>query len=313
MLKSPFISRSGLIENLRNHLLSGRSAAMVGGPMIGKSTLARNLAGQIKEKGAAPILIGLKELSSPAGFWALLMEAILHQGIGPGQKNPYRKNPGDLPELMKQLHHIYEKVSPEVAARPLILLLDDADALLSLPEPLVPQIVNLALESVAPSIHSICWIGGAAWEESVRKHPDAFKPPLRLYPLSVVPIREARGIIQAWLGDAGSDDAVRRIWNETGGHPVLMEKLFEGEGEGAVVLLSERLAQEIGPGEEAILSQLDPGGGWMELQMLKGEGDQRPPKELLDRLCMLGLTIRTLTDGTAAIRWVSPLLERERK
>lgn len=313
MLKRPFISRSGLIENLRNHLLSGKSAAMIGGPMIGKSTLAQNLADRIKEKGASPVLIGLKDLASAAEFWALLMEGILLQGIGPAQKNPYRKNPATLSELMQQLHHIYEKAPKEVAARPLILLLDDCDRLLSLPEGLVPQIANLALESVSPSIDSICWIGGAAWEGWVREHSDLFKSPIRLYPLSVVPIREARGIIQAWLGEGGTEEAVLRLWNETGGHPVLMEKLFDDAGDETLALLSERLSREIGPAEEAVLSRVNPDGTWIEIQTLQGDGGPRPSKELLDRLCMLGLTIRTLSDGTAAIRWVSPLLARERK
>ena len=104
MLKRPFISRAGLIENLRNHLLAGRWAAMVGGPLIGKSTLTRNLADQLRAEGARPILVGLRDLASPEQLWASLMEAILHQGIGPGRKNPYRKNPAGLPELMTQLH-----------------------------------------------------------------------------------------------------------------------------------------------------------------------------------------------------------------
>jgi hypothetical protein len=38
------------------------------------------------------------------------------------------------------------------------------------------------------------------------------------------------------------------------------------------------------------------------------EDGQHPPKELLDRLCMLGLIIRTLMDGVAAVRMTSPLL-----
>ena len=283
---------------------------MIGGPMIGKSTLARNLADQIKEKGASPVLIGLSGLNTSAEFWGRLMEAILHQAIGPGAKNPYRKNPDTLPELMKQLHHVYEKVPPAIAARPLTLLFDDCDRFLSLSEPLVSQIGNLTMESLSPSLEAICWIGGAAWEEWLRDHSEMMKQPIRLYPLSVVPVREARGIIREWLGESGTDDAVRRLWSETGGHPVLMKRLFEGAGEEPVALLSRRLAQEIGPREEAVLRQLDPDGNWTEIHTLKGEKEPRPSKALLDRLCMLGLTIRTLSDGTAAIRWVSPLFGR---
>lgn len=312
MLKGPFISRAGLIENLRNHLLAGRSAAMVGGPMIGKTTLAQNLTDRILEKDACPIVVGLKAVSSPAALWSVVMEAILAQWIGPDQKNPYRKNPTSLPELMTQLHHVYEKLPPEIAGRPLILLLDDCDALLSLPDRPVSQIVNLALESVAPSIHSICWIGGPAWEGWLAANPGELKSPIRLYPLSVVPIREARAILQERLGGE-SKEAVGRAWHETGGHPVLMERLFDRLDEAVVEQLSERLALEIDLQDEAVLAQLDPAGKWTMLIDLTDSSGERPTKQRLDRLCMLGLTIRTLTEGTAAIRLTSPLFAKVRR
>lgn len=308
MSNKPFISRAGLIENLRNHLLAGRSAAMVGGPMIGKSTLARNLSDQIKQKEIAPVLIGLKEVGSEAQLWAAFMEAILHQGIGPDRKNPYRKDPATLPELMTQLHHVYEKAPSEIAARPLVLLLDDADALLSLPGDLPSQIVNLALESIAPSIHSICWIGGAAWETWLKEHAGELKSPLRLYPLSVIPIREAKQIIKDYLGSEPPSGEAERIWSETGGHPYLLERAFDSDAGRPEETLSERLLGQLAPHERALLGRLDPSGSWTILNELKLEDGTPPPKALLDRLCMLGLVVRTLMEGTAAIRLTSPLL-----
>lgn len=308
MLKRPFISRAGLIKNLRNHLLAGRSAAMVGGPMIGKSTLAQNLADQIKQKGAVPVLLRLKEVASAAQLWSALMEAILHQGIGPEQKNPYRKNPATLPEIMTQLHHVYEKAPSEVAARPLILLLDDADHLLSFSDHLLSQIVNLGLESVSPSVHSICWIGGPAWEAWLKHHADELKSPIRLYPLSVIPIREAKQIIRDHLGSEHAADKAERIWSETGGHPYLLERAFDRDGRDPVGALSERLLGQLQPQERALLGRLDPSGHWTILNELKLEDGRQPPKELLDRLCMLGLIVRTLMEGTAAVRVTSPLL-----
>lgn len=281
---------------------------MVGGPLIGKSTLTQNLADQLRADGARPILVGLRDLASPEQLWASLMEAILHQGIGPGQKNPYRKNPASFPELMTQLHHIYEKAPSGVASRPLIILLDDADRLLTLPGGGVHQIVNMALESVAPSIHAICWIGGAEWERWVREHAGDLKSPVRLYPLSVIPIREAKKIIKEQLGAGHPSGETERIWSETGGHPYLLEKAFAAEKANPVGDLSERLFSQLQSQEKAILGHLDPSGNWTILSDLKMEDGRHPPKELLDRLCMLGLVVRTLMEGTAAIRITSPLL-----
>lgn len=308
MLKAPFPSRVGLVENLGNHLSAGGWAAMVGGPMIGKSTLTQNLADRLRENGASPIRIGLNGIDSPSAFWAVLMEAILHQGLGPDQKNPYRKNPATLQDLLQQLHHIYEKVPSKVAARPMILLLDDCDPLPSLPGGLISQIVNLALESVSPSIHSICWIGGPAWEERLRSHPGELTRPVRLYPLSVIPIREAKKIIKDRLGPEATADEIDRVWNRTGGHPFLLENAFDGREERGVGALAERLLMGLKTDERAILERLDRSGDWTMIDALRTKEGLKPPKESLDRLCMTGLIVRTLMEGTAAVRITSPLL-----
>lgn len=286
---------------------------MFGGPLIGKTTLARRLAEELDESGVKAVSLQLPLLISDSAFWPQLLEALLQQGIGPTARNPFKKPPASLPDLMSQLHHLYEKAPSEIAARPVILILDDCDHLLRHSETLIPQIVNLALESTLPSIQAICWIGGPAFSDWVAAHPSAFKLPLRLYPLSVIPIREARKIIREQLGPEKPVEEIDRIWNETGGHPFLLERIFNPEGNLSIKTLRGQLRQTLRSEDEAILNQLDPGGRWTILDALKDKKGEKIPKPALDRLCMLGLTVRTLIDGVAAIRITSPLFAQGTK
>lgn len=305
MEKRSFLSRVGLIENLRSHLLAGQSAAMIGGPMIGKSTLTQNLSHQIYDREFRAVVVPLKHLERPDDFWGLLLDSVLRQAIGPEKKSPFKKRASSLPDLMSQLHHIYEKTE-EAVPRKIILLLDDCDRLVT--TELVPQIVNLVMESVNPSIHAVCWTGGAAWGAWIRSHANEFKSALRFYPLSVVPIREAKLLISNQLNLNGSRDEVDRIWSETGGHPLLLMNAFDPGGEDRVGTLSERLYSELHPEEKRLLNRLGRLGKWILLSDLTTPGGLPVSKEMLDRLCMLGLTVRTLIDGVAAIRLTSPLL-----
>jgi hypothetical protein len=306
MLSFSFPSRLGLVENLRNHLLAGQWAAMFGGPLIGKSTLARRLAKELDEAGRKAVFLQIPLLISDSAFWPQLLEALLQEGIGPAARNPFKKPPAALPDLMLQLHHLYERAPSEIASRPVILILDDCDYLLR-HETLIPQIINLALESPLPSIQAICWVGGPTFSDWVAAHSGAFKVKLRLYPLSVIPIREARRIIREQLGPEKPVEEIDRIWNETGGHPLLLEQTFTPKGTRSAETLRGQLRQILRPEDEAILDQLDPGGRWTILDVLKDQKGEKIPKPALDRLCMLGLTVRTLIDGVAAIRLTSPL------
>lgn len=307
-----FLSRLGLVENLRNHLLDGRWAAMFGGPLIGKTTLSRRLAEELDESGVKAVSLQLPLLLADSAFWPLLLEALLHQGVGPAARNPFKKPPASLPDLMSQLHHLYERAPSEIAARPVILILDDSDHLLR-HEALIPQIINLALESTLPSIQAICWVGGPAFADWIAAHPGTFKRALRLYPLSVIPIREARKIIREHLGPEKPVEEIDRIWNETGGHPVLMERAFNRQETPSTKSLRDQLRQTLRPEDEAILDQLDPVGRWTILDALKDKKGEKIPKPALDRLCMLGLTVRTLIDGVAAVRITSPLFAQVTK
>lgn len=301
----PFTSRLGLIQNLKKHLLSGRSAVMLGGPMIGKTTLARHLAQEIKDTKNRAILVSLNDMHSLSDFWGVLMEGILKQGISPEQKNPFRKSPDSFMKFMSQLHRIYEKTPAEVNARKLTLLIDDCDRFLPDQTALISQTINMAMELLLPAIDAVCWIGGLKWGDWVTQHSEDFLMPVRFYPLSVVPIREARAIISEQVGA----DAVARVWQETGGHPFLMAQAFSDKNCLGLEALNQKLIETIRPEEIEILDQLDPGGAWTILDHLQGEDGEKPPKALLDRLCMMGVVVRTLDNGTAVVRKTASVLE----
>ncbi|MFQ5598767.1 MAG: hypothetical protein ACE5GK_12050 [Nitrospiria bacterium] len=284
--------------------MKGQWAVMSGGPMIGKSTLAGELAGRLNDDEHRAILISLKDADPSNGTWPLFFEAVTRQGMSWNPKNPYRKNPVSLPDFMTQIHHIAEKMPPQQRSKKLILLIDDCDSFFPQSEKLIPQIANMAMELTDVPIHAICWIGGLAWDAWAREHPREFIIPLRFYPLSVVPIREARQIISDRMGPA----QMEAVWNDTGGHPYLMEQTFGAENSTSVDALVKRIYAELRPEEEALLDQLNPEGQWMPLEDLKNAEGNRPPKRLLDRLCMAGVMVRTLDHGTAVVRQTSPRL-----
>lgn len=313
MSNGAFLSRAGLIENLKNYLLAGRSAAVLGGPMIGKSTLARRLKDEIDAGASRAVLIDLRGLSAPDAFWPILLEGLLRQGIGPETKNRYRRPPASFPETMTQLHSLYEKAPAETLRRPLLLLLDHCEALLPFRETLFSQIIHLTRELTLPSIEATCWIGGADFEAWSAGPSTLFNPPLRRYPLSAIPIREARRIIRERLGAGANPEEADRIWSQTGGHPLLMMRAFGAKNEPPLEALQAALRRAVRPEEEAVLDRLDPEGGWTLLEALRDSEGRKFPKPLLDRLCMLGLTIRTLIDGVAAIRLTSPLFAQVAK
>ncbi len=286
------------MQNLKKHLFSGHSATMIAGPMMGKTTLALNLAEEIRDENNRAIIVSLKEMHAASDFWALLMGTILKQGISPEMKNPFRKSPDSFMKFISQLHHIYEKTSDEVNARKLILLIDDCDHFLPDQTALISQTVNMAMELLLPAIDAICWIGGLKWGDWVQEHSKDFLMPLRFYPLSTVPIREARTIISEKLGAS----AFEQVWRETGGHPFLMSQAFGETGLAGLKTLNKKLAQLVQAEDIEILDQLDSSGQWMILGNLKGRDGKNPPKKWLDRLCMMGLIVRTLDNGTAVIR-----------
>ncbi len=306
MSAQSFVSRLAFVQNLKNTLQHGHSAIMTGGPMIGKTTLTDHLADLFQNDPAShtAVRIALEQMQRPADFWGFLMEAILSQLMGPDQKNPYRKSPDTLGKVMTQIHYLSEKQPDLLVGKKLVLLIDDCDRLLPDAAALIPQIENMRMELMAPSVEAICWIGGLSWLDWVDTHMAHFMGPLRRYPLATVPIREARSIIRQQLGA----EKVDQVWSETGGHPFLLERSFGGAEGFSLDDFNERIWSGLKAEEKAILAELDPGGAWQILDDLKMENGIKPPKALLDRLCMAGLVVRTLDHGTAVVRMTSPLI-----
>ncbi len=282
---------------------------MVGGPLIGKSTLARQLLQKFKDDPASlsPVFIPLEQMQSSADFWGILMKGILRDLLDPNGQNPYRKGPDSLAKLMTQLHYFSEKKPERFLRKKLVLLIDDCDRFLPDAAACIAQIENMRMELMAPSIEAICWIGGLSWLDWVDTHEKDFGGPLRRYPLSTVPIRETRSIIQTQLGP----EKVAPVWEETGGHPFLLEKYFGGIPNYTLDQWNQRIWSDLRPAEKAVLNRLDPKGKWHILDDLKMEDGTKPSKTLLDRLCMAGVIVRTLEQGIAVLRITSPLIREE--
>jgi hypothetical protein len=306
-ISKAFVSRVGLLRSLSQHLLRGKWVAMIGGPMIGKTTLAGRLTDLINDAQNRVVIVSPLKVKQSSEWWSLVGKAFSSQGFLADTNNFNLGPTCSLSELISQLQNFNEKESHEPASRKLILLIDDCDRILHWSAGLIAQIVGMV--GALPFIHAVCWIGGPGWGDWVVEHPDVFKVPVRLYPLSVVPLREARAILLEYVG---SEEA-ERVWYETGGHPFLIEKYLEDNNGMQTHNLSKRLWQELQPEEEKILSQLDPNGAWMILEDVKDTDGHRVQKALIDRLCMIGLTVRTLDQGRAVIRITSPLLTHTRK
>ena len=246
---------------------------MIGGPMIGKTTLASNCADLFQDDLTQAVLLFPKKVESPSS-------------------------------LLSEINERSEKIGSAAASQKWILFIDDCDCLLKISQALISDIV--ALSQSLPSLHAICWIGSPALGDWVNEHSDIFQKPLRLYPLSVIPIREARAII---LNQWGPSE-VSQVWHETGGHPFLIENRFSENNSASMDLFRERLWKEVRSEEALVLSQLDPEGGWMALEDLRDSKGVCPEKSLLDRLCLIGLIVRTLDEGAAVVRLTSPLLKK---
>jgi len=280
-IKKAFLSRSGLLKNLQKHLIRGGWAALVGGAMIGKSTLAARLSKRINlgiGEGiqAEAIFLRAKEMKPDFDFYL------------------------SLPRI--------EKIGLSQPPLKRILLIDDCEQLIHCSKERISKIIEaLGKAQEHPAgLHAVCWVGGLSWGDWIANNAGHFPVHVRLYPLSVVPIREAHAIIRRQLGP----EEVARIWRKTGGHPLLLEQCLGGTEEtpgarGQLKVLSKRLSQDLRETEKAILAQLDPEGGWTAIDDLRSLSGRRPEKQVLNRLCTMGLIVRTLDQGLAVVRRTS--------
>jgi len=191
--------------------------------------------------------------------------------------------------------------------KPVILFLDGCEALLPEPSSFLRQAHRLT-KSMNRSVRALVWAGGVAWGEWAMAHRPEFGHSIRYYPLGVLPPKEARPLLIQCLPERTPSSEMERLLDLSGGHPYLLRALLEGQEIHSDGFFAELWKAASSPSEQAILSQLVSAGSWVHLEDLRDGMGGKPPKAILDRLAILGLIIRTLVDGAAAVRIVSPLL-----
>ena len=188
-----------------------------------------------------------------------------------------------------------------------ILLLDGCEILLPDPVPFLNQIIQAPPQS-DKKIRSIVWAGRVPWGEWAMAHRSEFSCPIRFYPLLVLPPREARAFLKDHLPKEVSSSELERYLEMSGGHPYLLSRMVEQGDVECDSFLGELWKAADSPIEYAAMTQLIEAGSWVLLDDLKNEAGGKLPKKVLDRLATLGLIIRTLVDGSAMAKAVSPLL-----
>ncbi|HEY4485347.1 MAG TPA: hypothetical protein VI702_03360 [Nitrospiria bacterium] len=190
---------------------------------------------------------------------------------------------------------------------PFILLLDGCEGLLPNPIPFLRTIQERS-RKWGKRLRGAVWCGGVSWGEWAMAHRSSFDRPLRYYPLVVLPPKEARPFLRQHLPKETTSSEIEGFLEAAGGHPYLLSNLLrplEGDTDAFFSGLWDAAGS---PDERAVLTQLIENGSWILLADLKTVSGGKIPKRVLDRLAILGLITRTLVDGSAAAKAVSPLL-----
>lgn len=187
-----------------------------------------------------------------------------------------------------------------------ILLLDGCEGLLPEPAPFVKEIARMLTPS-GKNNRAVVWAGGLAWGEWAMAHRSEFGRPFRFYPLVLLPPKEAYPVLNDSLLNEATPAKLGRLVERAGGHPFLLSRGVELEDGRYASFFSELWEAADRPFERFVLTQLIEAGTWVRLEDLMDAAGGRPPKKVLDRLTTLGIIDRTLVEGAAAVKIVSPL------
>ena len=190
---------------------------------------------------------------------------------------------------------------------PVILLLDGCETLLPDPSPFLNQIIQ-SPRKLGAKICGTVWAGGVDWGEWAMAYMGEFISPIRFYPLILLPPKEARPFLENHLPKKIPSSKLQQLLDLAGGHPFLLSGMVKKAKEDYDSFFMELWNAVEKPSERRILIQLIEAGSWVFLQDLKNETGDQVDKGVLDRLAILGLIDRTLIDGAAATKVVSPLL-----
>lgn len=259
---------------------------------LGREPLVRNLVGHLI-KGTWAIVAGGPKI----GKTTLLQQAAgtLLNGFRPVLIDPLRIASLEIkPPTMR-------------SAQPAVLLIDGCEALLPDPSGAVRR-ADQHIQKAAEAVRAVVWAGGVAWGEWAMAHPKEFGNPVRYYPLVALPPKEARPILLEGLPDGISRSEVERLLALSGGHPYLLKRLLDGPEPEFDRFFAGLWKAADSIQEQAVLNRLFSAGRWVSLEELRDLPGGQPKKATLDRLAILGLIQRTLVDGAAAVRIISPWL-----
>ena len=258
---------------------------------LGRQGVVRNLRDHLVD-GTSAILYG----GPGMGKTTMLQQtaAVLFKEAAPVLVDLHTDKPGDPARRMPG------------GRDPVVLLLDGCEVLLPDPAVFLKRIVLGSVPS-GRNIRGIVWAGGMAWGEWAMTHRSEFGGPVRLYPLVVLPPKESRPFLKSRLPEEMPSTEIERLLELAGGHPYLLSRVL-GEADLECDAFFSELWKTAGPKERDLLNELFEAGSWVSLEDLKIKSGGRFPKKVLDRLASLGLIIRTLVDGAAAVKIVSPLL-----
>jgi len=259
---------------------------------LGREPLVRNLVGHLT-KGTWAVVAGGPKI----GKTTLLQQAAgnLLDGFRPVLINPVKIAAQENP------------TPPTRSTRPAVLLIDGCDALLPDPGEAV-RWAGRQIRSLGGAVRAVVWAGGVAWGGWAMAHPKEFGHPIRYYPLTALPPKEARPILLEGLPDGISHSEVERLLALSGGHPYLLKRLLDGPEPDVDRFFAGLWKAADAVHERAVLGRLISAGRWVSLEELRDLPGGRPTKSTLDRLAMMGLIQRTLVDGAAAVRIISPWL-----
>ena len=256
--------------------------------VFGRGPLVQNLVGHLLQ-GTWAIVAGGPKI----GKTTLLQQVSgrLLNGIRPVLIDPLKITALDF------------KTARKPSADPIILLIDGCEVLL--PDPNEAVIRACAyLQKMDGAVRAVVWAGGVLWGEWAMAHKKAFGQAIRYYPLVALPPKETRPIFLEKLPGGTPASEVERLLDLSGGHPYLLKKMLEEPEPDCDGFFADLWKAAASVHERRVLKRLMAEGKWISLEELR---DVQASKATLDRLAILGLIQRTLVDGAAAARIISPL------
>lgn len=207
----PFVGRGGELKELSRAISTGRNAlaAVMGGRGMGKSTLAARLRRELSSNEDLVVRIVERVEPDPGAFVGQL-ERRLDLAI---HKDQF------LDDLVRAVQ--------AQNGRRVVLLLDEIDDLID-SEDGHNLLGNLRIgyETLGGSL-AVVVFGGSRLRQLLTSGVSPFLRTARWYCLTGLSLSETSELINAPLGLQVPDDLVEALWDQTGGHPLLLQAIME--------------------------------------------------------------------------------------